>query len=144
MPPKSTLKASRLVWLMLLSVALVIGIAALRFPGWQTEAKSQKVKIESAVTLQAKGRGNANINFADGATIPTEYSGHIEFSQARPLTLAAGDFDGDGVDDLMSGYATPNGGMLTLHRGNVESIFPGPSEIQPAPFFPAGENLRRG
>jgi len=42
----------------------------------------------------------------------------------RPTALASGDFDEDGVPDLISGYATAEGGVLTLHRGNVDTIYP--------------------
>lgn len=43
---------------------------------------------------------------------------------ARALTLAAGDVDGDGFPDLISGYALAQGGVLTLHRGNREAWAP--------------------
>ncbi|HXG67024.1 MAG TPA: Calx-beta domain-containing protein, partial [Blastocatellia bacterium] len=48
----------------------------------------------------------------------------LEQQQARPLALASADFDGDGVADLVSSYATENGGLLVLHRGNVDAIYP--------------------
>jgi hypothetical protein len=102
MPPTSNSKPLRVWWLTLMCLVLVTGIAAVRFRGWLAAAESNRVKIGSSVTLPAKGRGTALINFADGMTIPTEYSGKVKFSQSRPLSLAAGDFDGDGVEDLMS------------------------------------------
>ena len=37
---------------------------------------------------------------------------------AQPTALAGADLDGDGVLDLISGYATPTGGALVVHRGN--------------------------
>jgi hypothetical protein len=48
----------------------------------------------------------------------------LENNQARPLSLASADFDEDGVLDLVSGYAGPGGGIATLLRGNVDSIYP--------------------
>jgi CSLREA domain-containing protein/uncharacterized repeat protein (TIGR01451 family) len=62
--------------------------------------------------------------------------------QAQPLSMASGDFDGDGVADLVTGYAAPGGGVLSLYRGNSEAINPRkPENIQglaegrfPAPF----------
>jgi uncharacterized repeat protein (TIGR01451 family) len=43
---------------------------------------------------------------------------------AQPLALAEGDFDVDGVEDLVVGYASPNGGILALHRGNLDAFAP--------------------
>jgi uncharacterized repeat protein (TIGR01451 family) len=42
----------------------------------------------------------------------------------QPLTLAAADFDGDGVADLLTGYGGANGAYLVLRRGNIDSIYP--------------------
>ncbi|HXZ29411.1 MAG TPA: hypothetical protein VEG08_15555, partial [Terriglobales bacterium] len=42
----------------------------------------------------------------------------------RPLALAAGDFDQDGVQDLVVGYATPSGGALAFYRGNLDAFAP--------------------
>ena len=62
--------------------------------------------------------------------MPTRYAGDdgarrlLENRQASPLALATADFDEDGVADLVSGYAGGGGGIITLHRGNVDSIFP--------------------
>lgn len=46
---------------------------------------------------------------------------------ATPVALAAADFDEDGMPDLLSGYATHGGGVLTLHRGNVDALYPNTS-----------------
>ena len=43
---------------------------------------------------------------------------------AQPLALANADFDADGVDDLVVGYAAPGGGILTIHRGNLDAFAP--------------------
>ena len=62
--------------------------------------------------------------------MPTRYAGDdgarrlLESGQASPLALATADFDEDGVADLVSGYADGGGGIITLHRGNVDSLFP--------------------
>jgi hypothetical protein len=47
----------------------------------------------------------------------------IASGQARPLSLTKGDFDHDGVEDLMVGYAIPTGGA-SLHRGNLDAFAP--------------------
>jgi hypothetical protein len=44
--------------------------------------------------------------------------------QAAPLSLAAGNFDGDGVGDLAAGYATPGGGRIAIFRGSLDAFAP--------------------
>ena len=51
-------------------------------------------------------------------------SSDILVGRVRPTALAAGDFDGDGVTDLVCGYTGLDGNFVTLHRGNVDAIFP--------------------
>ena len=40
------------------------------------------------------------------------------------LSMAAGDFDEDGFRDLISTVETPSGGLIRLHRGNLDAIYP--------------------
>ena len=69
--------------------------------------------------------------------------------QPRPLTMVSGDFDGDGVADLMVGYATERGGMLTLLRGNPDAFAPRTEagwlavarHESPAPFLQTGTSI---
>ena len=46
----------------------------------------------------------------------------VAAGKAVPLALAKGDFDGDGYEDLIAGYATPAGGAILLHRGNPDAL----------------------
>jgi hypothetical protein len=57
--------------------------------------------LAAPVTLQVRYRGAASA------------SRWLDGGQATPLSLAGADFDVDGVDDLASGYATPQGGVIT-------------------------------
>ena len=50
--------------------------------------------------------------------------GVIKENLARATALASGDYEEDGIADLLSAYATPAGGFLILHRGNVRAIYP--------------------
>jgi FG-GAP-like repeat len=54
------------------------------------------------------------------------HSLHIQFSgeQPRPLAMVSGDFDEDGVDDLVIGYGLQKGGSIALLRGNLDAIAP--------------------
>ena len=54
--------------------------------------------------VTAAGRGNPWLNLLDGQSVPADYSSgpaelgqQVADSQATPLSLAADDFDGDGV-----------------------------------------------
>ncbi|MCI0489849.1 MAG: hypothetical protein L0229_24930 [Blastocatellia bacterium] len=91
---------------------------------------------DTSITVRASGRGNPWINFRDGVDLPVEYAGapHLEQalirSESRPLALASADFDEDGVADLVCGYATDEGGVIALHSGNVDSIFPNSPEAR--------------
>jgi hypothetical protein len=88
--------------------------------------------------------------------VPTRYAGggvsggSLESRDARPQTLAAADFDEDGVADLVSGYAGGAGGIVTLHRGNVDALFPNAPEARrrraagqfsDAPFLPTARTF---
>ena len=42
----------------------------------------------------------------------------------RPLSMAAADFDEDGVADLAIGYASTTGGSIAVLRGNLDAIAP--------------------
>jgi hypothetical protein len=81
-------------------------------------------------TVRASGMGAPWINFKDGFDVLAAYSGPrdlcrtLEADLADPRALASADFDEDGVADLLSGYAGPDGGILTIHRGNVDAIYP--------------------
>jgi len=88
------------------------------------------------IVVHAADRGRPYINFEDGLELPASYSGATELQNllkqnaAEPRALASADFDEDGVPDLVCGYARPGGGIITLHRGNVDSIFPNSPEAQ--------------
>lgn len=66
---------------------------------WLSGAVARSAGVEGSVQAVATGRGT-------------------------PVALAAADFDEDGVPDLLSGYDAQGAGVVTLHRGNVDSIYP--------------------
>jgi uncharacterized repeat protein (TIGR01451 family) len=81
--------------------------------------------------------------------VPTSYQGRPETvaklqSGAAPLAMASADFDRDGIADLVIGYASSNGGILALHRGNLDAFAPQSHASWqaiarnqfPAPFLP--------
>ncbi len=63
-----------------------------------------------------------------------------------PRTLAAAEFNGDGMPDLLVGYASPDGAFVTLYPGNIDALFPATEQARirelrsssiPSPFLPA-------
>jgi hypothetical protein len=86
--------------------------------------------LGDSVSVHASGHGKPWINLGDGHELLSSYSGQttlisqMQAGQARPLSLAAADLDGDGVPDLLSGFATLSGGIIAVYRGNVDSIYP--------------------
>ena len=94
------------------------------------------------VTARDAGRGNPWINPGDGHDVLTSYKGAEELERelqqflALPLALASGDFDEDGVSDLLSGYLRPGGGgILALHQGSVESTYTKTADYSRSPFL---------
>lgn len=94
------------------------------------QSEIQGARLSDEISVHAEGRGNPWLNLGDGHELITPFSGPAELTrvleqnEARPLSLCSADYDEDGVPDLISGYAGPNGGIVTLLRGNVDSIYP--------------------
>jgi hypothetical protein len=92
-------------------------------------APLRRAALSEAVSVRTDG-GDPLIKLEPGRALLAPYSGPapaarmLEKNLARPLALASADFDEDGVADLISGYAAAGGGVITLLRGNVDSIYP--------------------
>jgi CSLREA domain-containing protein len=73
--------------------------------------------------------GHPWIHLRESQDLATVYLGATGVKQtlagglAVPTALASADFDEDGVPDLISGYVGPGGGLLALHRGNVDFLW---------------------
>lgn len=86
--------------------------------------------LGAAATVHSAGRGSPWMNLTDGHDILTAYTGDpalqqlLEQNLVQPLAMASGDFDEDGMPDLIIAYAGPSSGVLTLHRGNLDAMFP--------------------
>ena len=91
-------------------------------------------RLSDSISVHAAGRGRPWINLADGHELLPEYTGdpallgQMEQNEARPLSMTAGDLDGDGVPDLLSGFAGKDGGIIAVSRGNIDSIYPNSPE----------------
>jgi CSLREA domain-containing protein len=122
-----------LVTLGLLFIQIGFGGAKASAESNVTSAMSNSQSTSKTLTQES---GRPWINFRDGVDLATSYSGAAGLAQilernlAQPLALASADFDEDGVPDLVSGYVGPSGGIVTLHRGNVDSIYPNAPEAR--------------
>lgn len=55
----------------------------------------------------------------------------VDPSQARPLSLASADLNGDGFPDLICGYELPDGGLIVIRYGDERAYAPtDPADIQ--------------
>jgi uncharacterized protein (TIGR03437 family) len=118
-----------------LTIQLLTPIRERVFAAGAKQPPQARARLSSQATVQAAGRGTPWINLRDGRDLLTTSTG-TELEQilashaAQPLALASGDFDEDGVPDLVSGYVSPGRGILTLHRGNVDTLHPNTPEAQ--------------
>lgn len=91
--------------------------------------------LRQTSAMRFERAGNRRVNLSAGELV-TAYEGSDEAvrilgrDEAAALAAASDDFDEDGVPDLVCAYAAPAGGVLTLHRGNVDSIYPNTSAAQ--------------
>jgi hypothetical protein len=104
------------------------------FAAASVSSENPRARMSEQISVHSSGRGNPRLNLSDGRQLITSFSGPLELTrilernQAEPLSLCSADFDEDGVPDLIAGYAGPNGGIVTLLRGNVDSIYPNAPE----------------
>ena len=87
----------------------------------------EQARLSEAVTVHARSRGGPWINLGDGHDLVNggENAGPAQEKKLQdPLTLATGDFDEDGVPDLIHGHSGHLGGYLFLQKGNIDSIYP--------------------
>jgi uncharacterized repeat protein (TIGR01451 family) len=85
---------------------------------------------------QEPTKATRQINLQKNTDLPLLYTSTDDLSlvlqqnSAEPLTLESGDFDQDGIADLIIGYKESNRGILTILRGNADSIFPNNPDAQ--------------
>ena len=56
-----------------------------------------------------------------GAAGPFDLAG---LGNAQPVSMASGDLDADGFEDLVVGYSSAGGGYISVHRGSIDAFAP--------------------
>src|SRR5713226_8022674 len=122
--------------LVLIQSIVLIRARASAIKGTSRQATAQRASLSDHISLHTAGRGNPFVNLADGRDLQSTFIGApgltqtLESDQTRPTGLASADFDEDGVPDLICGYNNADGGIITLYRGNLDTIFPNGPEAQ--------------
>jgi hypothetical protein len=97
-------------------------------------ASPTRFRAGAGATVRAAERGAPWINLKDGVALEATFQGDDHLAKAatraKPCSLASADFDEDGVADLVAGYSTEEGGLVALHRGDVDPLFPNTPEAK--------------
>ena len=105
----------------LATLILILGLAS-------AQAAQPAAAAQSAAASPANGQFKVWLQAPH--SLASRYQGKAAATQAlnsglgTPLALAAGDFNEDGVQDLVVGYATASGGALAIYRGNLDAFAP--------------------
>ncbi len=84
------------------------------------ESETQRGLTANAESSRSRELATITISRTGASGLPRT----VEQNSAQPLALASGDFDEDGIPDLVVGLAGPAGGWLSLYRGDEASIYP--------------------
>ncbi|MGC2301658.1 MAG: FG-GAP-like repeat-containing protein [Acidobacteriaceae bacterium] len=92
---------------------------------------------QASPAILVSGHGRPLANLHNPQSLKVDYKGRADVvstlkAGAAPTTLATGDFDADGAPDLVSGYKTASGGIVTLLRGNPDAFAPRDPALYPA------------
>lgn len=124
---------------LLIPVVLLSGLMSLiaALPGRAENEADETVQIGlSETTVLAQGRGGSAIMLSDGRTLRQTVAGDkslveaLKEKAAMPRSLATADFDEDGTPDLVAGFGTDTGGILSFARGNVDALYAHSPEAQ--------------
>lgn len=105
-------RALRLTGLALLAMSLPAGV--------RLAAQTEHVSNASRLQVNSRGLQTVQLNYTGTAQAVNALKG----GGAKATTLASADFNADGARDVVAGYATKNGGVLTLLLGNPDAFAP--------------------
>lgn len=122
-----------------IAIALVLSmIGSLALFGSRYSAASISTQpVRQPRALKAVGEANPYIKLQESRDLQPSYAGAgaatissaMLGTKMRPLALASGDLNDDGYPDLVCGYGSAGGGMLTLYRGDPQAYAPTDPEV---------------
>lgn len=91
---------------------------------------------DSAPTADIGERTSVWLKLLEGKPLETTFYGNdsaissLQSNLAEPLSQASADFNSDGYPDLVSGFRNgAGGGLIALHRANVEAFMPQDEQV---------------
>src|SRR5213080_397918 len=96
----------------------------------------QRARLSERISARISGPRDPRLSLSEGHDLITAYEGPetlrlgLQRNKAEARSLVSADYDEDGVPDLVSGYAYDGHGIITVHRGNVDSIYPNAPEAK--------------
>ncbi|MEY2488914.1 MAG: trimeric autotransporter adhesin, partial [Verrucomicrobiota bacterium] len=131
------------------ALALICLACTLALPNTVSSETQRDRKETPTIRMFDIGRGPHTYSFQLGREAQTRYQGEASAQQAiqaggiQPRSMVSDDFNADGMGDLVIGYASSGGGVLSFRQGNVQAIAPTGDVFQgitqgryPSPFLP--------
>lgn len=98
----------------------IVGFLALALAGFSSVPALAQKYASDPHQLYLQGERPVSVSFVGKAVVVQA----LKSGQLKPVTLAAGDVDGDGIEDVVAGYAGVAGGVLVIYRGNLDAFAP--------------------
>ncbi len=136
MSKNNTLMKSALLLVAVLGSSILLYKATASADRTKSNPPIRLAQLSDDISIHSNTRVTPSISLSNGHDLITDYEGTeqaraaIENNLASPAALASADFDEDGVPDLICAYRAPGGGIITLHRGNRDAIYPNTSQAQ--------------
>src|SRR5205085_245195 len=87
-------------------------------------------RLRDEAVVRPAGKRPPYLILSEGHAMQADYADQADMAieslpeAAEPRGLTSGDFDEDGMPDLVTAYATGAGGLVSIYRGNVDAAYP--------------------
>lgn len=102
-------------------LVLVLLLALLSFAGWRLTTQGSQVRAQAQSPRLWLGAAR---QFGATSYKGSQHALGAMAAHPTPLSMAASDLDGDGYGDLAIGMSAAGGGLIAVHRGNVDAFAP--------------------